>query len=244
MQRNIKNLIGYSIGATDGEVGKVEEFYFDDKNWGIRYLVVKTGNWLFGRSVLLSPIALQKPDWERSEFPVALTKDQVSNSPDIDMQKPVARQHEIALYEHYAWQPYWNSGFYAGGLWGVMQPAPLFDQRIIKDDITTDVQSDTGDLHLRSTDRVTGYHIHASDGEIGHVNDFVIDDKTWQILYFVIDTHNWVGGKKVLIPVENIKEIIWEESKVIVDISTAGVKDCASFDESKYNHPEKAHLTF
>ena len=239
MQRNIKSLIGYTMGATDGEIGKVEEFYFDDKNWAIRYLVVKTGSWLFGRSVLISPIALQKPDWARREFPVNFTKDQVSNSPDIDTHKPVARQHEIALYEHYAWQPYWGSGFYSGGLWGVMPPAPLFDERIPKDDdITTNVQSDNGDLHLRSTQRITGYHIHTTDDEIGHVTDFVIDDKTWQILYFVIDTSNWIGGQKVLISVSDIKEVKWELSKVIVDITTDAVKSSKLFIESEFMHME------
>lgn len=239
MQRNIKSLIGYNLAATDGEIGKVEEFYFDDKNWSVRYLVVKTGSWAFGRSVLISPMALQKPDWERREFPVHLTKEQVSNSPDIDMHKPIARQHEIALYEHYAWQPYWGSGFYSGGLWGVMPPAPLFDEPIIKDDdVTTNVQSDNGDLHLRSTGRVTGYHIHTTDDEIGHVTDFVIDDKTWQILYFVIDTHNWIGGNKVLIPVNDIKEVKWENSKVIVDITTDAVKSSKLFNESEFMYLE------
>ncbi len=241
MQRNIKSLIGFAMKATDGEIGKVEEFYFDDKTWAIRFLVVNTGSWMFGRSVLISPIALQNPDWNKGDFPTNLTKEQIRNSPDIDMHKPISHQHEIALYEHYSWQPYWASGFYSGGLWGVMPPAPLFDKRIIKDDNNTaDVKRDNGDLHLRSTNRITGYHIHATDGEIGHVNDFVIDDKTWQILYFVIDTHNWIGGKKVLIAVENIKEIIWEESKVTINISTAAVRDCKSFHESKYNHPESA----
>ncbi len=241
---NIKSLLGFSLGATNGEIGKVEELYFDDNTWAIRYLVVKTGSWLTGRMVLISPEAIQNPDWERRELPANLTKDQISNSPDTDLHKPISQQHEIALFEHYAWQPYWKSGFYSGGQWGVMPPAPLFDERITNDNDNIKMQTYNNDQHLRSTERVTCYHIHANDGEIGHVNDFIIDGKTWQILYFVIDTHNWVGGKKVLISVENIKEIIWEESKVIVDISTAGVKDCASFDESKYNHPEKAHSTF
>lgn len=244
MQRNLQSLIGCSIEATDGEIGKIQALYFDDKSFAIRFLVVKTGGWLSGLSVLISPVALQKTDRDGSGIPVNLTKEQVSNSPRIDMHKPVSRQHEMELYEHYSWQPYWASGFYAGGLWGVMPPAPLFNERIIKDpDNTTKTENKNDDLHLRSTDQVTGYHIKASDGETGHVNDFIIDDTTWQILYFVIDTHNWIGGKKVLVAVENIKEIIWEQSKIILTISTTAVKDGASFDESNYNHPEKAHST-
>ncbi|WP_301922287.1 PRC-barrel domain-containing protein [Ferruginibacter sp.] len=244
MQRNLQSLIGCSIEATDGEIEKIQALYFDDKSFAIRFLVVKTGSWLSGISVLISPVALQKTDWDGSGIPVNLTKEQVSNSPRIDMHKPVSRQHEMELYEHYSWQPYWASGFYAGGLWGVMPPAPLFNERIIKDaDNTTKTENKNDDLHLRSTDQVTGYHIKASDGETGHVNDFIIDDTTWQILYFVIDTHNWIGGKKVLVAVENIKEIIWEQSKIILTIFTTAVKDSASFDELNYNHPEKAHST-
>ena len=238
MQRNIKSLIGYTMGATDGEIGKVEEFYFDDKNWDIRYLVVKTGSWLFGRSVLISPMALQKPDWGRREFPVNLTKDQVSNSPDIDTHKPVARQHEIALYEHYDRQPYRTSGFYSGGQWGVIPSAPLFNERILEGDENAAIQRETNDVHLRSTERITGYQIHTTDDEIGHVSDFVIDDETLQILYFVIDTHNWIGGKKVLISVSDIKEVKWEMAKVIVDITTDAVRNSKLFIESEFMHME------
>jgi sporulation protein YlmC with PRC-barrel domain len=242
MQHNLKSLTGFAIGATNGEIGKVEALYFDDKSWSVRYLVVKTGSWLFGRSVLISPMALQKPDWKEKDFPTNLTKEQVQNSPDIDTQKPVSRQHEMELSTHYSWQPYWGSGFYAGGQWGVIPPAPLFGERVMNDVYSTEeVQNETGDLHLRSTSQVTGYHIHATDGEAGHVSDFIIDDTTWQIVNFVIDTHNWIGGKKLVIPVENIKEISWAATKVILDLSIAGVKGCSTFDESNYDQSEKTH---
>lgn len=244
MEHNLKSLIGSSIEATDGEIGQIEALYFDDKSWAIRFLVVKTGSWLFGRSVLISPVALLKTEWDGSGIPVNLTKEQVRNSPGTDLHKPVSRQHEMELYEHYSWQPYWTSGFYAGGLWGVMPPAPLFNERIITDvDSKLNAEKENGDLHLRSTEQITGYHIQASDGEIGHVNDFIIDDKSWQILYFVIDTHNWIGGKKVLVAVENIKEIIWDESKIILDISIEAVNDCRPFDESQFHYAERTHST-
>lgn len=114
MKRNIKSLIGFTIGATDGEIGKVTEFYFDDETWTIRYLIVETGSWLFGRKVLISPIALLTPDWENKIFPINLTKEQIKNSPDIDTERPVSRQQELDMYAHYPWGTYWGSGFYAG----------------------------------------------------------------------------------------------------------------------------------
>ncbi len=241
MERNIKSLIDYAMGATDGEIGNVEEFYFDDETWTIRYMIVKTGGWLFGRKVLISPEALQKPNWEKKEFPVNLTQEQIKNSPDIDTDMPVSRRMEIELYEHYPWQGYWGSAFYAGSTWGVISPAPVLS--VTKEIISTERNSED-DEHLRSTQQVANYQVHATDGDIGHVYDFIIDDTTWQLKYLVIDTHNYFGGKKVLVDVKNIKEVSWGQSKIILAISKAVVNECALFDELKYNHPESDKSNF
>src|SRR5664279_6193650 len=104
MQHNIKSLIGYDMGAKDGEIGTVKQFYFDDKTWSIRYLVLRTGGWLFGREVLISPDAVVKNSLKQGTFPVNLLKEQIRTSPDIDTAKPVSRQQEIELYGHYLWQ--------------------------------------------------------------------------------------------------------------------------------------------
>ncbi|MEO8772679.1 MAG: PRC-barrel domain-containing protein [Ferruginibacter sp.] len=237
MQRNIKSLLGFAMGATDGEIGTLEEIYFDDNNWAVHYLVVKTGSWLFGRKVLISPQALKSIDWGKEHLVVNLTKVQIEKSPDIDTDKPVSRQQEIALYQHYAWQRYGGNGFYAGGVWAVLPTAPVYDEAIVTKENNSD------NVHLRSSATVTGYHIHATDGEIGHVNDFIIDDENWHVLYIVIDTHNFIGGKKVLIPVINIKEVQWAESKVLVDISMDSIKDCALFDESQFTSSGTPELT-
>lgn len=232
MQRNVKSLIGFTIGATDGEIGKVDEFYFDDETWTIRYLIVKTGNWLFGRKVLISPAALKEPDWKNETFPVNLTKEQIENSPDIDTDKPVSRQHEVALYNHYSW-PYEaqiGTGFYGGmGLSGMME------SRIpIEDSIAAwNADHNTGDPHLRSITEVKGNTIHATDGEIGEVEDFIIDDLTWSIRFLIIDTGKWFPGKKVLISPKWIKEIKWETASVYVDIAVDVIKNSPEYDASK-----------
>jgi len=101
MQKSTKELKGYAIDATDGDIGKVDDFYFDDKSWTIRYLVVDTGNWLLGRKVLLSPIAVGKADFSSGRFNVTLTKKQVEESPSIDTDKPVSRQHETSYHDYY-----------------------------------------------------------------------------------------------------------------------------------------------
>jgi uncharacterized protein YrrD len=242
MQRILSNLIGNNLDATDGEIGKVEDFYFDDQTWTIRYLIIKTGSWLSGREVLIAPQALLKHSWESGIFPVNLTVEQVRKSPDIDTKKPVSRQHEEQLTDYYPWQPYWGTAFVPGQVWGVIPSTPVIDPNMLRD--AEKIDKNAGDPHLRSCHRVTGYHIRATDGDIGHINDYILDDQTWQISYLVVDTHNWLGGKKVLVAVRHIKEVQWENTKVTVDLSIEEIKHSASVDEWDYIIPEgdKAEL--
>ncbi len=101
MKRSLKNLIGFTISAIDGEIGKVKEFYYDDETWKIRYLVVESGSWLFGRNVLIATNAILTPDWMNNILPVNLSKEQVKNSPFIDTEKPISPKQELALYTYY-----------------------------------------------------------------------------------------------------------------------------------------------
>jgi len=236
MERNVNNLIGQNLEATDGEIGKVEDFYFDDDTWTIRYLVVTTGGWLSGRKVLISLHALVPHSASSAIFQVNLTKEQVRNSPDIDTDKPVSRQQEEELANHYLWQPYWGTGFYQGGVWGVIPSTPSIDLSTVRDLETK--TSSPGDQHLRSCKEVTGYHIHTTDGDIGHVNDFIMDDQTWKISYLVVDTHNLIGGKKVLIAVTRIEEVQWGNSKIVTDLTVDTIKNSPAIDKSDYNISE------
>jgi len=235
MYRNVNNLIGNRMEGTDGEMGKVEEFYFDDQAWIIVYLVVKTGNWLSGREVLISPYALIMGMDRPGIFPVNLTKEQIKNSPDIDTNLPVSRQQEIALHQYYPWQSYWGTGFYEGGIWGIVTP-PAVDPLPVKPPV--------GDLHLRSTHAITGYHIETTDGKLGHLRDFIIDDETWHIEYLVIEMHSWPAGKKVLIARKHIKEIQWAASKILVDVTSKVLENTRTYDESEFLHPETLDKVF
>ncbi len=235
MQQNIENLIGFSLGANDGEIGKVEEFYFDDSTWDIRYIIVKTGGWLFGRKVLIAPQSVQKVDWGKNNFTVNLTKEQVKNSPEIDTDKPVSLQQEISLYGHYDWQRFGGSGFYAGASAPFLNTPIIVDETVATEADSSDNRNDD-DVHLRSTDAIINYHIHATDGDVGHVNDFIIDTTTWKVLYLVVDTHNFIGEEKVLIPVESVIELQWIASKVMVDMTIESIKNAASFNKEAYNY--------
>ena len=233
MKRSIKSLIGFNLRETNGEVGKVEEFYFDDQSWAIRYLIVKTGSWLSERQVLISPSALQQPDWQNEEFPVNLTKEQIENSPDIDTDKPVSRQQEEALYAHYGWQGYWGAEPFehGAGLFGAM-PGDLYNSEVENAE-NMPATNATNDLHLRSTKKVKGYKIHAVDGEIGKVVDYIIEDTTWQIKFLVVETGSLLDSRKVLLPTQWIKEVNWDNSVVIVDVTTEAVRNSPMFDASE-----------
>ena len=232
MLKSVAQLQGGTIHATDGEIGKVDEFYFDDETWVIRYLVVNTGDWLPGRLVLVSPIALREADWPSRRLDVALTKKQIEDSPPIDTHKPVSRQHEAIYMGYYGYPYYWGGP----NLWGLASyPAGLAVQR----EAVTEAEArqaragkESADSHLRSTDEVTGYHIEAADGEIGHVADFIIDDKTWAIRYLEVDTRNWWPGKKVLVAPQWVDNVSWPDSKVYVHLSREPIKNSPEYIES------------
>ena len=245
MENSVKKISGFAIGATDGEIGKITEFYFDDETWTIRYAVVKTGGWLSGRKVLISPRVLQSADWENKVFPATLTRDQVEHSPDIDTEKTVSRQQEIELYEHYAW-PYYSAA--GAGFYDEMGVPTLTDYLIPMNlaNVEDKQKEASGDPHLRGTREVTGYQIHASDGKIGEVEDFIIDDHSWMIRYLVVDTGNWFPGKKVILAPEWITAVKWEDLSVYVDISMEAVKNSPEYDPSaklqqEYTHKLHAH---
>jgi hypothetical protein len=216
-----KTLQGYKLNSLDGEIGSVKEFYFDDHHWTIRYLVADTGNWLTGRQVLISPYALGGAVLQDHDIAVALTRDQIENSPPLDSDKPVSRQFEQGFYGFYGWPMYWGGPY----MWGA-------DPYIVRDPHQWKRASqveNTSDPHLRSTHEVTGYHIQASDGEIGHVEDFVIDDNTWAIRYLIINTRNWWPGNSVLISPKWIDRVSWEEGKVFLALSRESVRRSPDF---------------
>lgn len=221
MMRSVNELQGYTVLATNGQIGKVDEFYFDDKGWILRYLVVDTGDWLPGRRVLISPQALSQPNVKTPMLLVTLTREQLENSPEVDTDKPVSRQYEVELHQYYGWPIYWGD-----------HGAPLSsaDVGVYPGAVGKTNQAPPGDPHLRSTKEVTGYHIQARDGEIGHMEDFIISDETWKIQYMVVDTRNWLPGKKVLLALDWIERVSWPEAKVFVTLARETIKNSPEYD--------------
>ena len=231
MVYGVKKLFGYKIRATDGSIGKVQDLYFDDAAWKARYLVADTGGWLQGREVLISSVSTGTPIPSERTVMVDLTMSQVETSPPVDAAKPVSRQYEERLNAHYGWPVYWLTiPAVPGGVAPMNQAAAMraankSEETLLREGVETD-----GDPNLRSVREVTGYHIQASDGDIGHVEDFIVDTDTWMIRYMVVDTRNWLPGKKVLVAKEWIDSVDWGERSVHVRLSRNEIKDSPDFD--------------
>ena len=214
-------LKGYTLDSLDGEFGEVKEFYFDDRYWTIRYLVANTGSWLTGRQVLISPHSLVAAINAERHVAVDLTRRQIEESPALGTDKPVSRQFEESYYGYYGYPMYWGGPF----SWGVhTRPRRDVDGRS-----GTARGEKAWDPHLRSTAAVSGYEIRALDGDIGHVEDFVIDDETWAIRYLVVATRNWWPGKKVLLSPRWIDRVSWTESRVFVRLSRDVIKQSPEY---------------
>jgi len=245
MLRDTNVLKDYAIHATDGDIGKVTDCFFDDEAWTVRYLVVDTGSWLLGRKVLISPISIEQLNWngigEKKAISVLITKQQVEDSPDIDTEMPVSRQHESRYLGFYGYPTYWGgTGPWAGGAYpgmmmlayGGLETPPVTSQQSYQA-LAQDEQQRLhhhDDIHLRSCKEVKGYHIHATDGEIGHVAGFLLDDETWAIRYIVVDTSNWWLGHQVLIAPTWIEEIQWLDRTVKINLSRQAIRDAAPYD--------------
>ena len=214
MLRTIQGLLGYKIQARDGEIGQVDDFYFDDEDWTVRYLVVDTGDWFPGKQVLISPSAFSgHPQWSTKTFPVNLTRAQVSRSPDLESERPRLRPEPDL---HYGWPIYW----------GGESSTNLIATAVLEEEL----EQFRGDTSLRSMNEVVGYRIHAENSQFGHLDDFIVDDETWHIKYLVIDTRNFFPGKKVLISPRWVHSVDWSDSELHVDLTREQVKDSPAYD--------------
>jgi len=211
-----KSLTGYTLKGLDGDLGRVKELYFDDQHWAVRYLVAETGTWLTGRQVLISPYSVEAVDHKNNHITVRLTKKQIEGSPPLATDLPVSKQFESEYHTYYNWPLYWAGPY----LWGTRHlPAegPAVEKAV----------NSTGkawDPHLRSTTAVAEYTIQATDGEIGQVDDFIIEEATWAIRYMVVDTNNWWPGTQVLIATHWIDTVSWDLGKVFVKLTRDAVR--------------------
>ncbi|MEP6897286.1 MAG: PRC-barrel domain-containing protein [Rhodanobacter sp.] len=236
MLRSSKDLEHYAVQATDGPIGHVRDFYFDDKAWVVRFLVVETGGWLPNRDVLISPISIGQCDHVKKLLAVSLTRSQVKGSPDIDTHKPISRQHEMGYLGYYGFPSYWGGN----GLWGAGSFPSLMLTAIDDPDGQGELSNalplqEAGsaagdDPHLRSIDAMHNYRIEATDGEIGHVKGVLIEEGTWAIRYLVVETSHWWSGHSVLIVPEWIRKVSWLDRAVDVVVTRQQISSAPAYD--------------
>lgn len=224
------HLTGVALQAKDGEIGTVDQFFFDDETWAVRYLTVKTGAWLGTRQVLISPMSIVRMDWQAKRLDIALTKQQVVDSPDISSHQPISRQREAEYLGSLGYPYYWGGPY----LWGTaLDPRGLAIPATGSAEASVrKAEHESTDSHLRSTAQVTGYSIEATDGEIGHVDGFLVDDEAWAIRYLELATRDWWPGKRVLISPAWIERLSWTGSRVYIGLSREAIRSAPAYSES------------
>jgi hypothetical protein len=231
---SIDKISDYKLIGTDGEVGDIKEFFFDDDFWTVRYLVVTTGSWLNKRDVLISPYFISEINHGLEEIHVDLTQDQIRNSPDVDTERPVSREYEKDYYTYYGAPIYWIGPY----SWGA---SPVITHN--RADWKKEQEGDSSwNPNLRSSKDVSGHKIQASDDTIGDVDDFIIDDENWTIRYFVVDTGKWLSERQVLISPQWIDRISWDDKKVFVTVSSDDIKNSPEYDETTLGREYESSL--
>ncbi len=227
MLRSIKHSIGYRLGASDGDIGHVKDFYFDDKHWAVRYVVADTGSWISGRLVLISPHAFASLPQAGKVLPVNLNRKQIENSPAIESHKPVSRRYEEEYYQYYDWPYYWHGD----AVWG-MSGFPILSKKSKRfrgePSTTTAAKQERVDVHLLSAQAVLGYQIQAGAEIVGQVTDFIMDEESWVIRYLVVNIGRRFSGKKVLLEPSVVDRTSWDESKMFVNMSKEAILQAPS----------------
>lgn len=235
----------FKIGATDGDIGRVKDFYFDDQHWALRYLVADTGRWLAGKQVLIAPYAITHLDESAKTVAVNLSKRQVESSPSIEEDLPVSREYEVRYYHYYGWPFYWSGPF----LWGhaplpAAHPARFAPPPETGPSVETRPVDIEAENHLRSIREVSSYKIEAADGDIGHIEDFLLDVEYWAVRYLILDTRNWWPGKRVLVSPQWVNSINWHTRHVLVDLDRSSIKEAPEFggaDQLSREYEERLH---
>jgi len=216
--RRLKDLGEFTLTGTDGEVGSLQQIFFDDRDWRIRYLIVRAGTWLLGREVLLIPELVTEIDDGGRRIQVAATCERIRQAPPVTAQLTVSRHYEQALHQHYGALPYWDDDLPTG------VPAPVRPATI------DSVVDEPVNPYLRSSREVTGYSLSGVDGEVGEVRDFVIDAPGWHLRYLVIRTGGWLRNRDILVACAWLEGIDWSAGRVATVLSRKAIESAPSYD--------------
>ncbi|MCE5328364.1 MAG: PRC-barrel domain-containing protein [Planctomycetaceae bacterium] len=205
---SMRTLASARIHAADKPIGKVEDFYFEQRNWIVRYLVLDTHVWLPGRRVLVAPAAVEDIDWSQGEVHLALSREQVRNSPSVDDKVTISREHETMLAKYFGWLPYWES-----------RPLPESLSRSVAAEARPEDRIEL-ERHRKPESTLTAYretlqyNLAAIDGEFGSVEDFLIDPQTWEMRYVTADVGTLFHKRLVMLSTDWLADISWARRQV------------------------------
>lgn len=223
---NLNALRDVPIATTDGVIGRVDDFLFDDLTWQIRYVVAELDDASERQRVLLSPAAVKSRAADRLTLNV--TRQRVAESPPVDWDKPISRHYESALFDYYRWQPYWRPPVMPGDVGSAMMVPPL--TRMQQKEAAAESTEAEVDPHLRSFSEVCGYTIDATDGAVGHLDDLIVLDNDWRIHFLVVKTGIWFFGKSVVVPPAWIETIDWVTQHIRAQLSQDTVREAPEVD--------------
>jgi len=215
MLRRASELHGWAIGTRDGDIGHVADVYLDDHRWAVRYLVVDTGQWLPGKRVLILPRLVSGVDPVGRKLQTALTRRQVKLGPDPDRARPVSRQHETELRHCYEFPSF---AVTVGASVALAGSAPGERRR------------PGGDCYLRSVRAITGYYVHAQDGDVGHAEDILVDDAAWTVRHLLVSIGNRWPNRRVLVPVGWVARLSWDAGAVDVSLPGEAIRLAPEYD--------------
>jgi hypothetical protein len=196
--RDAGALIGSPVIALNGEAGHVRDLLFDDESWQVTHVVLDVGNWLRRRDVVVPVSAFHFPNWRRKLMRVRLTRSEVRSSPDVESEKPVYRQQEIAMRKYFGALACWVDAEFGLGSMPTWVKYPTAAE---------------GDPHLRSVRHLVGYRVRATDGYFGRLNGFLVDKDSWRLTYVEVSVPRPLQ-RIVAVPTAWVDRISWSEFRV------------------------------
>jgi hypothetical protein len=228
MLRQMEALKSYEIVGSDGELGKLDDFFFDDVEWTVRELLMHTGNWYEGMSVLILPHSVTSIDDRERKIRVSLSRQQIEDAPvaPLDADGLLSRHYEAMIYDFYL-MPYYWLGPYVWGPATLPTVTPNAEMTRGAEELARLRESQQS--HLRRFNIVNGFSIRCVDGAMGDVEDMIFDASSWTIQYLVVDTRKYLLGKNVLVPPSAIKELNWFEATIYLDMTKADLEALPNF---------------
>ena len=234
MLKRLTDLQDYTLRTQDGAAAPIQDFIIDDFNWAVRYVVAQVGE----RLVALSTTVFTDFDDQQQAGVTRLNEAAILDGPSIDPARPLSREDELMLSEHYGWTPYWQTdqgGDVPNTMPGDLTAIPLLDIQAEIDrerERLVPVTSSTGkESHLRSARTILGYTVMARDEDAGKLSEILVQSDDWNLHYLVVDTGGMLPGKKAVLSPQWVQKIDADDSRILVDLDRETLQKSPGIDE-------------